>query len=88
MAKNNEPVRAYKLWVIIEEITLHPDGSDEYRDMKEEETCSVGSYLSLDDATNRLRELSQEHSSDGDEELQEGISYEVVNDALNSKSKM
>jgi len=46
--------KTYKVWLVIEECTEFADGSEVYKDLKDEETASVGTFGKLDSAIDRM----------------------------------
>jgi hypothetical protein len=46
--------KTYKVWLVIEECTEFADGTEVYKDLKDEETASVGSFGKLDNAIDRM----------------------------------
>lgn len=58
--------KTYKLWITIEEHVEFDDGSDEYRDLKELDTRSVGTFTDMDDALEQMNSLGDMFQSDGD----------------------
>ena len=60
--------KTYKLWITIEEHIVMADGSDQYRDMTEEDVRSVGEFKEINDATEQMNVLGNIHQSDGDVE--------------------
>lgn len=60
-----KPKKTYKCWIVIEEHTEFPNGSDEYKDV-EDTTASVGKFLSLEDAIAHMEKLSEHFKDSGD----------------------
>jgi hypothetical protein len=60
--------KTYKLWITIEEHTEFSDGSDKYRDMKEEDTRSLGTFSTVELANEHMNFMGDNHQSDGDVE--------------------
>ena len=60
--------RTYKLWITIEEHIEMADGTDSYRDLKDEDTRSVGDYTTLEKAVEQMNSLGDMHVHDGDVE--------------------
>ena len=55
---------SYKLWIVIEEFKELSDGSEEFRDMKEEETRSCGAFSSLEEAYEQMNEIASQFEGD------------------------
>lgn len=70
MAKKKTIARkSYKLWIQIEEHIEYSDGTEKYRDMKEEETRSIGCFNKLEDANEQMQTLGEIHMKDGDSDF-------------------
>lgn len=61
--------KSYKLWITIEEHIEFTDGTEKYRDMKEEDTRSVGRFSKIEDAYFKMNTLGDNHQNEGDEDL-------------------
>jgi hypothetical protein len=66
MARKKIVKKSYTLWITIEEHTEYSDGTEKYRDMKDEETRSVGRFSNLKDADEQMQTLGEIHMRDGD----------------------
>ena len=51
--------KEYKIWTVIEEHTVYTDGSDNYVDLRDEETASAGEFNNLKDARLRVELISR-----------------------------
>jgi len=60
--------KTYKLWIQIEEHKVFSDGSEEYIDLKEDETRSVGRFKKVKDARRQMDFLGDTCMHDGDAE--------------------
>lgn len=69
MADKKVKKKSYTLWIKIEEHLEFEDGTEEYRDMEEEETRSVGRFSNIEDANDQMDVLGDTHMRDGDVEL-------------------
>lgn len=58
--------KSYTLWITIEEHTEFSDGTEKYRDMKDEDTRSVGRFSDLQEACDQMNTLGDIHMRDGD----------------------
>jgi hypothetical protein len=59
-------MKTFKLWVTIEEITTDEDGDETYRDMTEEDTCSVGTFNKIENAREQMSILVKNYCYDND----------------------
>jgi hypothetical protein len=59
-------MKTFKLWVTIEEITTDEDGDETYRDMTEEDTCSVGTFNKIENAREQMSILVKNYGYDND----------------------
>ena len=66
MARKKIVKKSYTLWITIEEHTEYSDGTSQYRDMKDEDTRSVGRFSNLKDANEQMQTLGEIHMRDGD----------------------
>jgi hypothetical protein len=66
MARKKIVKKSYTLWITIEEHTEYSDGTEKYRDMKDEDTRSVGRFSNLKDANEQMQTLGEIHMRDGD----------------------
>jgi len=69
MARKKIVKKSYTLWITIEEHTEYSDGTEKYRDMKDEDTRSVGRFSNLKDANEQMQTLGEIHMRDGDIEI-------------------
>ena len=66
MARKKIVKKSYTLWITIEEHTEYSDGTEKYRDMKDEDTRSVGRFSKLKNANEQMQTLGEIHMRDGD----------------------
>jgi len=61
--------KSYKLWIIVEEQTTNTEtGEETYKDLKDEETRSVGHFDTLEEAIKRMEEIGEIYVGDFREE--------------------
>lgn len=66
MAEKKVKNKSYTLWIKIEEHIEFEDGTEEYRDMEEEEPRSVGRFSNIEEAFDQMEILGDNHMRDGD----------------------
>jgi len=59
----------YKVWTSIEKKIEHPDGTEEYVELDQEETRSLGTFTTLKKAREQVTTLGEIHQSDNDDNL-------------------
>ena len=72
----SEPKKVYKLWISIEEISLDENGVEQYRDMHEEDTRSVGVFKDIDEAVGHMDMLGEHYQHVGDGQTDTGFNFE------------
>ena len=63
MAKKKAVKKTYKIWMVIEERTEFDDGSEKFKDLKDN-TQSAGNYDTLEEAEEVLGKISELYSGD------------------------
>lgn len=59
----------YKIWTLIEKHTEYSDGSESYRDLKQEEPRSLGTFSTLEKANEQVNLMGDIHQYDSDEDI-------------------
>ena len=63
--KKSHIKKCYKLWITIEEHTFNEKtGKETYKDLKQEETRSIGDVDTLEEAIERMNEIGEEFQGD------------------------
>jgi hypothetical protein len=55
--------KSYKVWVVIEEVSVFPDGSEKYEDLKEE-TRSAGHFDTVEEAIDTMEKIGETYEGD------------------------
>jgi len=66
MARKKVKKTTFKIWTVIEKHIEYVDGTDEFVDLKDEETRSLGEFGKLQNARVQVDFLGETHMNDGD----------------------